>query len=190
MSGKNTIEENMKKITILLALSLMFAFSASAQNYEEGDMNLNLNIGLGSGQLPENIKLPPTSIQFEYGIAENFGLGLMVGYANTDYEIRLSNGDVGNFKTGHFLLGGISQYHFYSSERSTVFAKAMLGYDITSVTFNSDDGMQADDFDNKNPALIYGIHIGGNYYFSDNAGIFAEIGYGLSILNIGLTLKL
>ncbi|MFO8087797.1 MAG: hypothetical protein R6T91_08385 [Bacteroidales bacterium] len=181
----------MKKIISLLALFLVAGtLNLPAQNYDVGDMNLSLNIGIGSGLLPEGIKLPPTSLQLEYGIAENLGVGILVGYAATDYEINLYSGNTVNFETDHFLLGALGQYHFYSSESANMYAKAMLGYDLASSEFIADDGLQQDDFDDKNPSLIYGIHLGALYYFSDATGAFAEIGYGLSIFNVGLSLRL
>ena len=39
-------------------------------------------------------------------------------------------------------------------------------------------------------ALLFGAQVGANYYFSSNTGAFAELGYGIGILTIGLTARL
>jgi hypothetical protein len=38
--------------------------------------------------------------------------------------------------------------------------------------------------------FTYNVFVGGRYYFTDNIGAFAELGYGISILNLGLCVKL
>lgn len=37
--------------------------------------------------------------------------------------------------------------------------------------------------------VAYGLHVGGRYYFTDQIGAYAELGYGIALLNIGLTAK-
>ncbi|MDR0438140.1 MAG: hypothetical protein LBH22_07570 [Bacteroidales bacterium] len=43
--------------------------------------------------------------------------------------------------------------------------------------------------DNSGFKLGYNFFIGGRYYFKPQASIFAELGYGLSFLNVGLTIR-
>jgi len=37
--------------------------------------------------------------------------------------------------------------------------------------------------------LGYHLFVGGRYYFNQNFAVFAEVGYGLSFLNVGITLR-
>jgi hypothetical protein len=38
-------------------------------------------------------------------------------------------------------------------------------------------------------AILYGAHLGARYYFTDNIGAHAELGYGISVLTLGASFK-
>jgi len=42
-----------------------------------------------------------------------------------------------------------------------------------------------------NIGFLFGYHffVGGRYYFRENMAVFAEVGYGLSFLNVGITIR-
>ncbi len=59
----------------------------------------------------------------------------------------------------------------------------MLGYDIVSVS---------DDFSGSgisSSGLIVPVYVGARYYVTDKLGIMAELGYGVSVLNVGVSYK-
>ena len=43
--------------------------------------------------------------------------------------------------------------------------------------------------DNSGFRFAYHFFVGGRYYFNQNFAVFAEVGYGLSFLNVGITLR-
>lgn len=187
MSGKTTIYENMKKITILSALLFLFAVTLSAQNYEEGDMNLNAGIGIGSA-MTGDLKLPPISASFEYGLAENIGVGVYFGYATAGEEYNLSNGNSYRWDYQYIVMGARGAYHFFAEDNFDAYGGLMLGFNLASASFSSDDIEERFVEEVDAGGFTYSLFAGARYYFNYRFGVFGELGYGVSFLNLGVTL--
>lgn len=180
----------MKKIIALLLFVSALSIQGTAQNYYQGDMNINAGAGLGS-YLPGNINVPPVSASFEYGIKDNIGAGIFIGYAQTKETIPLGTGDEIIWDYSHLMIGARGLYHFFSNENMNLYGGTNLGYNIAEAEFSTNNSqLVPDDKPSNEPAFVYSVFAGGHFYFSDNLGLYAEIGYGVSILNVGATLRL
>ena len=60
----------------------------------------------------------------------------------------------------------------------------MLGYNI--ISFNGDNTFLGN---TTASGAAYSIFLGSRYRFTDRVGVFAELGYGISVLQLGLNLK-
>ena len=80
-----------------------------------------------------------------------------------------------------------------------IYGGMALGYSIPTVETeaffidpdNNRDDMPANQF--GRPAtnqVIYSAYIGATRYINNNIGIYGEIGYGVSLMNVGLTVRL
>jgi hypothetical protein len=177
----------MKKISLLIAF-MVVTFGVSAQHYDVGDINISLGIGAGSSVAGE-LKLPPTSLSFEYGVAENIGIGVFGGIATAKDDFKLSNGNAYRWDYQHIMFGVRGAYHFYSQDNLNIYAGIHSGLNIASAEFSSDDIAKrfVDDVDVG--GFVYSVFAGARYYFNDMIGGYAELGYGVAYLNIGLTAK-
>lgn len=163
----------MKKTFLLIAVAFGIAQFAHAQRHAEGDKNLNIGLGLGS-QFGGGI---PIGASFELGIKENISVGGYAGYAGYKETLPF----FGDVKYTYIILGGRGSYHFdLGPEALDPYAGVMLGYNVASVDIN---GV------NAGGGLLLGGYLGARYAFSDKMGAFAELGYGIAWLQLGLNVK-
>jgi hypothetical protein len=155
---------------------------------------------------------PSIKIGYERGLSDNFGLGVIFGsssasmsyngtIANTSFPPQYPNniGQEYNY-TNSYTFKGISfavtgAYHFTVKENVDPYILVALGYASVNTTVTTNDPNT--DYDNselliKGSGPIYGLYFGMRVFFTDNIGAWGEVGYlgyGGSILNIGLTGK-
>jgi hypothetical protein len=82
------------------------------------------------------------------------------------------------------VIGARSAYHFngIKSDKFDVYAGLMLALR----TFSYSDNIY---YAENSSDVVFSGFIGGRYYFNENFGAFAELGNGISIMNIGIVYK-
>lgn len=183
----------MKKIhPLTVALFLLLSQAARSQTYKIGTNVVSAGVGLGSslGNYSYASQSPGFSAQFERGIWELgpgvVSLGGYVGIKNYKYSYTDPYGG-GHYesKWNYTIVGVRGAYHYTGLDISNldVYGGVMLSYDALSFK------------DNSGSSLHYGStvgatgFVGGRYFFAQMLGAYAELGYGVSYLNIGLCLK-
>jgi len=172
----------MKLILMGVFFTLFFAVNSYGQFFQKGTKLVNLGIGFGGGYGAAglNSSVPPISGSFEVGITENIGVGGIIGYS--------SFGDSGLFgsdiKFNYLLFGARGAYHFPVGDKLDLYGGAMLVYNSVSVS-----GLPAGFPSTGSSGINIGIFAGGRYMFSESIGAFAELGYSIALINIGLTAK-
>lgn len=130
------------------------------------------------------------------GVAAYYGAGFPLG---ASFEIDMKN---------NVSVGGSFDFLRYSGGYTFIYVGARASYhlgELLNVQDNKFDpyigatlGFRHTGYDNSygyydygsyNSGLYLGIHLGSRYYFSDKLGGFAEVGYGVSALKLGLTAK-
>jgi len=143
----------------------------------------NNGLRFNSGDFEVTTALPPVSLTADFGVSDAISLGAYVGMskANVSSIGWLSNTAVGSIT--YYMVGGRLLYHFDLLRNMDTYGGAMLGY--TASTVNVSDAA-----DNVSVyRMAYNVFLGGRYRFSRNVGIFFEVGYGISLANVGLDLK-
>ena len=89
------------------------------------------------------------------------------------------------------LRGAYHFNEFVKIDKLDLYAGLMLGYNIASETFSSTDPSRTNIayYGSSYGGFAYSFFGGARYRFTDNIGVFGELGYGISILNIGLNIK-
>jgi hypothetical protein len=188
----------MKQLIIQLAILMVITIgwsTAHAQNslFKKGDANAQVGIGFIStledvnGDSPVGMTFPlttpPVCIILEYGITDQFSIGGYFGKAKNNAYYHDIYGEHKLGTISHSVIGGRVAYHFEISSKFDTYAGGMLGYDLVNVK-------GYDDSEASRSGLTYNILVGGRYYLTDNIGGFLEIGYGVAVVNLGITLKL
>lgn len=184
----------MKKHTITFILgmaALMISFHGQAQStgpkcFEKGTGILNLGVGIGATLYGSGYRasFPPISLSYEKGIANGrFGIGGLLAHTGAKY------GDKSEYwKYSYTIIGVRGDYHFYTTDKLDTYGGAMLGYDIVTDKWHGEGS--GDDYHDSGSSASFSIFVGGRYFFNPHVGVFAELGYGIAWLNIGIAFHL
>ena len=200
----------MKKLFFgVLVLGMLLPGKTVAQSFQKGQMDLNLGLGLGDQFLGTGYQmtLPPLSASFDYGINDIISIGGVLGYAGSKYSFSSTewcSNNPGNqylwsnytdtYKWNYFIIGARGAYHFaklIKIDKLDVYAGLMLGDAVASSSYSTTslcpDHVRATI--STSGGFVYSAFGGARYRFNGKAGVFAELGFGLTILNIGFNYK-
>lgn len=167
---------NLKKLAITLVVIGLGTVSSFAQTYSKGDNLVNVGIGLGGGFGT------PIGLSYEHGFTDKISAGAYAAYASEKVPTGF-----GDFKYTYILTAARASYHFdLGVDKLDPYLGVILGYNIASAKWTGAGAMPA----SSAGGVIYGGHAGARYFLSDKIGLFAEAGYGVGTLNVGLTFKL
>lgn len=172
----------MKKLLFLLFLSAFLIQLVNAQDklaYEKGNQLLQLGFGVGATFSSGTTQVPPVQARYEYGFSDEISGGGILGYASS--YVPYSGGSI---DYSYLIVGLRANYHFGTSKKFDPYAGPTLGYNKVSL---SDKGGYIGTI--ADSEIIYGAQIGANYYFTKHVGAWAEIGYGVGLLNLGVNFK-
>ncbi len=188
----------MKKLMSLLLTICSIAFSALGQAFDKDTKVIAAGVGLGSslGSFNYSSQLPGLSLQYEQGMWEagNSGvisLGGYVGYKSFTFKTNAGNISMEN-SWNYTILGIRSAYHFQglNNDKIDLYGGAMISYNILKYKYSDSLGTNTGTSGNYGSTAGLTLYGGVRYFFSPKAAGFAELGYGVSYLNLGLAFKL
>jgi hypothetical protein len=186
----------MKKIFIIALLFLVGVFSANAQRFEKGNSAINLGFGIGSGYYSGSFYSFTWGLNgsYELGIVEVpmgsklkgiVGVGGLLGYSSYSYNYTYWDG---KYHYSNILIAARGNYHFVFMEKFDPYAGVFLGYQFASSKWKG-TGTEPSDYTVTHGYFRPGLFVGARYYFNNQFGVYAELGYMLTVLNLGVTLK-
>jgi len=186
----------MKKRIILALVAVFTVMGINAQVFSLSDKVVTPGIGLGStlySGTGYTTSIPPISVSFEKGFKDDIGPGIIgiggyLGFTGSKYEMSLLGSTYGYNYTS-IIIGARGYYHYDLVDNIDTYGGLMIGYNIVSAkqTGNWPAGFNA----NATASGIgYSLFLGARYYFTDNIGAMAELGYGISYLTLGISYKL
>ncbi len=198
------------KITLIIAAACFISGNIAAQAFIKGTNTLNAGIGIGGhfGGYSTSSQSPGISVSFEHGMWEVEGAGVIsigayAGIKSYKYEQSYSNTHWNGtafvpytYKTSskwsYTIIGARSAFHYneIGGDNFDLYGGLLLSYNILSYKYTDDDPY----FDYQSSASygsVVGLtaFIGARYFFIERVGAFAEIGYGVSYLTIGASVK-
>ncbi|WP_347159328.1 hypothetical protein [Pontibacter chitinilyticus] len=173
----------MKKIitsVCCLAAAFTLALPSQAQTTAKPKY-LNAGIGIGAytaGGLPVGASL-------EVGLKNNISVGGFADYARYGYKAY------GYSWHYNFLyIGARGSYHLTELLDSNSKWDPYAGLSLGMRTAWYSDNQSDTDYESPYAGGVFlGIHAGSRYMFSEKMGAFAELGYGVSALKLGVTAK-
>jgi len=203
----------MKKIlTTIVLVALLISGTSTQAQHEKGQTNINLGIGFGNIFYTRSMGytriFPPISISGDYGVTDDISIGGYLGFTSSTYEY--SNFDrywtnaggwvsypyTDTYKWRRYIFGARAAYHFgkfIEVEKLDVYGGIMLGYYFskssysTTSIYSTHKGYLGS---TSSAGAAWSLFAGARYRFTDNIGVFGELGYGITIINLGLTIKL
>jgi hypothetical protein len=184
----------MKKIFLTLFLSLVSFTLMMGQANKSGNININVGLGFSPTYFSEDQTLESTPIHFsaDYSIFSflSVGLGwsLAGGSESADFQ-NIPATLVSSYNT--FSLRGNA--HLPVFERLDIYAGGTVGVQRVVEVFREvnngsalPDGLESNKFSIFQPSG----HVGVRWRVLGNLGLYAESGYGLSLVQVGLNMKL
>ncbi len=170
-------------IVLLLLAGSTLSFGQNA--YKKGDRVVTAGIGLGGlGGVYGSTTLPAINVGYESGFEDKISIGGLAGIAGSSQDY----GWGGKYSYTYIIIGARGAYHFLeNNEKIDAYAGLMLGYNIVSASYS---GPSAYNVSASGSYLALGGFVGGRYYFTPQLAGFAELGYGIGLLNLGVTYKL
>jgi hypothetical protein len=166
------------------------------------------NIGIGLGNIYYNgirglsgyqfNSSPAISFSYDYGVKNErviqgtIGLGGIIGYEGSTLKYIDGSGFFYNEHWSNIVIAPRATYHagFLKTNNADLYAGLMLGLRIEGYSFESNTTVYNGYRGNYGGVSITeGIFVGGAYYFTHHIGVFGEIGYDISYLKIGLSIK-
>jgi hypothetical protein len=176
----------MKKLVALLIIVLFTVFAGSAQTFEKGDMVLNAGFGIGhtygtygSGISP-SITVTGERGFWEIGDVGIIAIGALLGFQHSSYHLG------SDYSWNDFYFGARGLFHFtiIPVEKLDVYAGIGAGLRIDSEPDWTHDYSSSIGF-----GPYGGVFAGARYYFTDKFAAFAELGYEISWLKVGVAFK-
>ena len=188
----------MKK-RIRLTLAVIFTvtlMNAQQSMFNLGDQVVNIGIGLGSVYatgLYSSTTIPPISISYEKAIVDDIlekgviGVGGYVGYTSYKWHYIYSGWDYG-WKYTNIIIGARGSFHYPVLDNLDTYAGLLLGYNLVISKEFGDIGIY--DYSPDHGSIAYSGFVGARYYFADKFAAFAELGYGIAYLTLGVAIRL
>ena len=172
----------MKKVILALAAAVigLTSLSANAQNVMDRGANV-VNVGVGLNSASSNNYFTVLG-SWDYGVVGNLW----------DNRSALSVGAQASFSTSEYVngfsIGPTLGLHYHFVPQLDTYLRLMLGYKGWSYK----DG-RANDVANAvnvdRGGFGWNLALGTRYYFTQNFGLFLEVGYGISVANVGVSFK-
>jgi len=167
-----------KTIGAAALVLLLGSNNSFAQSFKQGDKLLNAGVGIGGG-----LGIP-VGVSYEHAVSDRISVGGYLAYARK----KESYNEYGEWKYSYVLAAARGSYHLkVNSERFDPYGGAMLGYNVASVKWSGDG---SEPVSASAGGFMWGVHIGTRYWASQKVGAFAELGYGATVLNVGVAFKL
>ncbi len=185
----------------LFTLICLFVFGTTisfGQSFDKDTQVVAIGVGLGSslGSFNYSSQIPAISLQYERGMWEAGDVGVISLGGYVGYKGFSQKTAVGSFeatsKWNYTIVGVRSAFHYHGIDNDNIdlFGGVMFSYNILNYSYEDNSGSTPISSGNFGSSAGLTIYVGGRYYFSENIGGFAELGYGVSYLNLGLVFKL
>lgn len=148
---------------------------------------LSLSIGFGArnGGSAGNISVPPLPVTFEYFLMDSLfdgfgaiGIGGLFGLT--------SSKEIFQTKNSRIIVGARGCLHYAFFEKFDAYAGTLLGYRSDNEKYSNPDY----GYNRTESTPIINVFAGCRYFFTDKIAAMAELGGGISILSIGVAIKL
>ena len=187
----------MKKILLCALLALFSLNCVNAQVISKGDRIITAGIGFGSylGGSNYSITVSPIGASFEYCVVDNLfdensaiGVGGYLGYTAKKWSnsMDVEEAEAMEVKYTYTSIAAKGYFHYNFVPDLDTYAGLMLGYNIVGSKVTPSNYP----YQTSSSGFGYSLFVGARYYFSPKLGAYAEIGYGIAAIELGLSIKL
>jgi len=182
-------------VTAMIVFTGMAGFT---QAFEKGSNAINLGMGFGNTAYHESYYygfFPSLSGSYEYGIVNVpmgsklngvVSVGGYLGWSTSNYD-KDWNEDY-YYHYNNFIIAVRGNYHFIFHDRFDPYAGLWFGGRIQAGHWKG-NGDHPEDWEPAKSSPAAGVYVGARWFFTEGFGVYAEMGYLISVINIGVTFK-
>jgi len=191
----------MKQSTLVI-IALFFSFSLIAQNntIKPGQIQLNAGIGLLSTYVADKTETVtlPVSISAEVFLSKNMAIGLYGAYSQTKGQSVFLNADlIENYDntTSQFAI----KTSFYSNDLNDwrIFGGFLVGVSNSKIEKTSTSIIGEGDREftpsftrpNAPSSFLFSGYVGAQRKITTKISVYGELGFGISLANVGLSYR-
>ena len=184
-------------LSLIVIAALSVPRTAEAQ-FATGDNVLSLGVGLGGHYVSSTAQSPALGLGYEVGVTDLgpgvLGLGGFLGYKTVANKWYYSSRHQYDWRYTYLMIGFRGNWHYNDwhglSELDT-YGGLMLSYNIVSWKDHTvyPSGVERVTSGGAASGLGLTALLGARYYFSDNFAAQAELGYGISVLSVGVAYR-
>ena len=188
----------MKNAMLLSILVLFLSQMANAQHRRAPKKYVDINASIGL--LPTFIKdagkviLPPLSLSADFKVAENFSLGAFAGYSVTETGQRtMVDGGTAKWRNSFSLFGlrlaaqsrPLGPWNIYGG-----MSMAYTHSNIEMMEGQLEKVKEEKGIKENSGKMIFAGFIGGRHSLTPRLGMFGELGFGISLVTFGLSVRI
>jgi hypothetical protein len=189
----------MRKLILIIAMIVLTGMAGFTQVFEKGSQAINLGMGVGNSAYLGSFYsgfIPSISGSYEYGIVEIpmgsdltgvVSAGGYLGWSASKYYAYGYTGDKYSFRND-IIIAARGNYHFIFHDKLDTYAGVWVGVDLVTTTYKGPGDDPYGNYASTGPTG--GAYAGARWYFTDNFGVYAEVGWLISVFNVGVTLKI
>jgi hypothetical protein len=198
-----TMTKHFFSLALLCALALPCTIQAQSTPKSHGKLNISAGVGIVPAYTGTDSKgkFLPVSLRVGYAIGKKLHVSGFFGYSNTTSNPRLfADGFSSKLENKSMTFGLRTEVRKDLTSRVDLYGGAMLGYSHSDVKeyeattgqlFLREPGKPTPYNPNApDGQVIYAAFVGSTFYLNKSFGFFGEVGFGVSIANLGVTLRL
>jgi hypothetical protein len=187
-------------ISILLFTALFLNLNAQSVNLKPGQVQLGIGIGLVSTYAADvtNSVVPPLSAQLDVFVNPNFSLGGFLAYSKAEGETVYQNAGIAEAFVNETVMAGLrTTVHSNDLNNWRIYGGFMIGASLPSIDktvsllpgeLQRDDELPTFSRPAQNSLLFSGF-VGTRRYLNDKWSVYGELGFGISLVNVGTSYK-
>jgi hypothetical protein len=170
---------------------LFSRFKAIPLTVDKGDMIFGVGMGFFGNKVYDKLVIPTIPLTFEYIVLDNLfegkgalGCGGYFGYSLSKVDYY----GYSTYKSSMLIIGARGYLHYAFVEKLDTYGGILLGYKHEVSRYIDYDSEYNNKFSEGNPTA--NIFVGCRYFFNDRIAGMAELGWDLSVITLGLAIRL
>lgn len=188
----------MKKIALFLISTLLVLGSITSLQAQRKKLQ-QYDLSLGVGLFPTFFKdegrqlAPPLALVASYRLAPNISAGLILGYSSTETSQTIHGELQPTRLRNNFSVAGLRfAAHTTRFENWDIYGGLALAYMRSQIDILQGDAekwKQQNGIREKSGRMIMTAFLGSRFKVGDHLGAFAELGFGVSLLQAGISYR-
>ena len=183
-----------------LLLALLFSLTLPAQHVRSAT-GWSFHAGVGAVPTfvkgPKTVNVVPVSARLDYRIQPHWSLSIYAGYSATTSTRDLSHDGIYLPLRNDYFIGGLrSAFHKRVHTKLEAYGGAMLAYNLPVISQAGSDAPvviprgKPHYYRLPEPRFFLSGFVGGNYALTGRFGLFGELGFGVSLVQLGVRARL